>query len=780
MDLDPWAAVSSVTTSVMDITDSKMAQLQAARKALMLLQSASSETDIVSLCLAAADGDTDKLLDLMKNPEVTKLLSEQDNSGLFPLTYAVVFGNGPAAALLLNKSTEALNTPDGLFGYTPLMWAVYCNRKEIAVELLNFGSDPNIEAKNGLTVFDLLKPGSEMYDFFEEHGLLKDSLADSQKDDSDFYKGSDYMGNQDEELIDKIRLQTAGLNIGSENHAGLYQDSDAFVNSTTLLGDEFNFSKLLKNQYIIFSDYDIPAILDLIFTLNADFNHKTTYPAAVIYQCVRYADHMKDNDVLVENFLNLAFTKIRSNTASKTGVTSVYSEGDIVLQSYWLSVMNFLFYYLSRDDGFFKRHPKVLQDIITTFQSLMIELANSIKFRLNNMVDDCLLNYTSIPDITTTLYKNDWNFFKKKHHPKSTYEEIFQMLYPPSVKEQQKPSPIKVIQTFGALLYVLDLHSTHPLLTQQTLSIVFYWLGCTLFNRIISQKKHLSRAKAIQIRLNISVIEDWARSNDRCPQLPDMDEDLLKLFPYTLLEDNLESGHSYSLRNVAFYQGDASDTKDAAFFHSGLYSIVKIHLEPTFELLQWLQCLSGIKDEEGLTVMIGSLQKLNVAQMWKVMDRYRYEVGEESVEKRVRKSLEKKAKKENNAIKDMSYSSQDLIHLNQDQQFLVALPTVLEMVNEYGAGLGGIHKERAIKFQPFLPVQILDAIDEIHEQKTTRREQENEEEVQRVNDDFEGNIITYDDEQNGIAKDDELFGQLSAPSTLAHRNWGDENEMNPW
>lgn len=135
------------------------------------------------------------------------------------------------------------------------------------------------------------------------------------------------------------------------------------------------------------------------------------------------------------------------------------------------------------------------------------------------MVDDCLLNYTSIPDIGTTLYKNDWNFFKKKSHAKSTYEEILEMLYPPSVKEQLKPSPIRIIQTFGALLYVLDLHNTHPLITQQTLSIVFYWLGCTLFNRIVSQKKYMSRAKAIQLRLNISVVEDWARSNDREPKI---------------------------------------------------------------------------------------------------------------------------------------------------------------------------------------------------------------------------------------------------------------------
>lgn len=783
MDIDPWAAVSNAASAVLSQPqDTKVAQLQAAKRALQLFVTTTGDNGVAALCLAAADGDTDKLGELIRDPQMLEKLTEADSSGLFPLTYAVVFGNDTAATLLLSKSTEMLNTPDELFGYTPLIWAVYCDRKDIAVELLNYGADPKVKAKSGITAFDLLKPGTEMYDFFEEHGLMKEAepvippLATA-----DFYKSTAVFGGQDDELLDNIRLQTAGLNIHNDHDTGLYQDSDAFISSNSLLGDEFEFNKLLKNQYIIFSDYDIPAILDMIFNLNTKHAHKTTYPAAVVYQCVRYADHMKHNEILVENFLNLAFMKIRSETASKTGVTSHYSEGDIVLQSYWLSVVNFIFFYLCRDDEFFKRYPKVLQDLITTFQSLMIELANSIKFRLNGIVDDCLLNYTSIPDISQTLYKNDWNFFKKKHPSKSTYEEIYQMLYPPSVKEQMRPSPIKITQTFGALLYVLELHNTHPLVTQQTLSIVFYWLGCTLFNRIISTKKYLSRTKAIQLRLNISVVEDWARSNDRTPELPQTDKELLKLFPYTLLSDELVK--TASLSGVAHYRGNVHDITDVAFYHTSLFSIVKVQMEPMFELLQWLQCLSHIQHEDEVVAMVKPFTKLTSGQLWRCMDKYRYEVDEEKVDKSVRRVIEIRAKKDKSPVPGMQYSSKDMMTLNQDLQFPVVLPTVLELVDEYGAGIGGVHKERAILFQPFLPVEILDAIEEIHEQKTMKKEQEDEAEVQRLNDDFETKINYGDeagdeDEGEAVAEaDGNLFKELQAPTSLVHREWGEEN---PW
>lgn len=792
MDIDPWSAVKAIPTTLTGI-DPKVTQLQAAKKALQLLKSTDSDSSnpLIDICLAAADGDNDKLFQLIQDPATHEYLTQEDNNGLYPLTYAIVFNNEKATELLLSKSTDVLNTPDALFGYTPLMWAVYLQNKGIVVELLNHGADLEAQGKNGVTVFDLLKPNSEMHDFFEQHGLLEHKPGSPgngfDNDGADFYKSAGLpSAEKDDALLDNIRLQTAGLNLADDTN--LYQDSNAFVSTNSLLGDEFNFNKLLKNQYIIFSDFDIPSILELIFDLEKKYAHKTTYPAAVIYQCVRYADHAKNSDILVENFLNLVFTRIRSNTLSKSGITTVQSQGDIVLQSYWLSVLNFLYFYLCRDDGFFKRYPKMLQDLIVTLQSLIIELTNSIKFRLNDLIDDCLLNFTNIPDITSTLYRNDWNFFKRKHQPKSTYDEIYQMLYPPSVKEQLKPSPIKITQTLGALLYVLDLHHVHPLITQQTLSSVFYWLSSTLFNRVLSQKKYLSRAKAIQIRMNVSVIEDWARSNNKRPELPDIDEYLLKAFPYTLIEENLSEEHTIPLSNIAFYNGNVQDPKDSAFYHSSLFSILKIHFEIFFELLQWLQTFTILKDEESVSGILDNLQFLNAAELLRTIDKYRYEVEESKFSKQLRHNISAKAKNEPQNLDKVSYQGDDYLYLNPNQNFPVVLPTIPELVTQYGAGLGGVHKERAIKFQPFLPYQIIDSIDEIHEQRARQEEAINKEIEEHDNNYDNDDDGSDDDEDNNENKNDdryqhnELFQDLQVPSSLAHRDWDvdDANAVNPW
>lgn len=183
----------------------------------------------------------------------------------------------------------------------------------------------------------------------------------------------------------------------------------------------------------------------------------------------------------------------------------------------------------------------MLQELINTIHSIIIELTSSIHCRLISLIDSTLLAYTTIQDVKQTLYKRDWNFFKKRKqaklllkeknrkqlkeqqkkelHRKSQGQEnheeeegqqdgndsddrastnddnnssvslfydkeILRHLYPPSFEEQMKPSPLKIVQIFGALSYVLNLHQTHPIFQQQCLSISVNWFATTLFNKI--------------------------------------------------------------------------------------------------------------------------------------------------------------------------------------------------------------------------------------------------------------------------------------------------------
>ncbi|GMF08105.1 unnamed protein product [Ambrosiozyma monospora] len=164
-----------------------------------------------------------------------------------------------------------------------------------------------------------------------------------------------------------------------------------------------------------------------------------------------------------------------------------------------------------------------------------------------------------------TIYKNNWKLFRSKQKSnKSSYDEIMNMLYPPSIQEQMKPSPLKIIQTLGALVYVLELYHINEVIKQQCFSSVLYFLGASLFNRIIANKKYSSRMKALQVRLNISYIQDWLRTNDLTPfRAPDFDFNDPK-YPDSIVHEKI------SLKNVARFGNNPKDPMDATFYYSSM------------------------------------------------------------------------------------------------------------------------------------------------------------------------------------------------------------------
>ncbi|KAM9890857.1 hypothetical protein OXX69_012462, partial [Metschnikowia pulcherrima] len=233
------------------------------------------------------------------------------------------------------------------------------------------------------------------------------------------------------------------------------------------------YNKPLPNQFIKFSDSDIPSLLDYIFGLRTSSSaqqHNTKTPAAVLFQLIHYSHNKVDSSDLTEFLFECFITRLRSVTNTKSGVfnmalttgesndkKSANGTGDIVLLSYWLSVIQFLHFYFTRAD-LYAQYPNFLHEMINLTQSLIATLSFSINSRLNLLAEECILNFTSLVDVSSVLYARDWNLFKtQKKHPNS-YDDILNMLYPPSLNELMKPSPLKYVQVLGALYYVLDIH----------------------------------------------------------------------------------------------------------------------------------------------------------------------------------------------------------------------------------------------------------------------------------------------------------------------------------
>jgi hypothetical protein len=763
-----------------------------------------SDTDMksaVQLFMSCCDGDSVTFESLVRSfPQlVNQVYPEQ--SGITMLIFAICFGHFAIVESLLQNHAADPDLNDTVVHYTPLMWAVHLNQLDMIELLFNYQADPYLAPKEKNAV-DLVTPEQgAIYEYFKSHNLVKAAVGDQE----DYFKMDNFGEDPLDDLSAKIKLQTITddlYNVDTAQEEGqVYEEDDEnyLVNDYDLVHlGEFDYEKLLHEQYIKFTDSDIPSILDYVFSIRTrqiQYQHTARVPSAIIFQLIRYGHLKVDSKELTEFLFDSFVARLRSVTNTKSGVlnmATVETSGDIVLLSYWLSALQFLHFYFIKNN-IYNAFPRFLQELISLFQSLIVSLSFSINTRLDDLVDDCILNFTNLVDVSNTLYAKDWNFFKNsKSHP-STFEDVQKMLYPPKENELMKPSPIRYIQVLGALDYVLRIHNVDNLTRMQTFSQVFYYNNSIIFNRIISQSRYCSRSKAIQIRLNISTIEDWLRSHDfkvsKVGRIGGLNrllgDEEIKL--HNLLLEEWDDGDSAVCKDPHYLQ----------FYYNSLYFVGKTQFQPTIEILQWLQCATLLADEESLINTINQFDTLNYYQIYKVIHKlYRYEVNEVKISKKLAnlvKSLMNQEGENQIARFPLHYMTQSTflnkeiyIYLNPNHIFDIALPNKSECISNYGAGLGGVRVLRAKKYQPSLPVPIQDDVDEILQQN---REHNNHDSFE-----YEENNKSEDDENDDPPQDtdyqhkqdfkgDEIFKEVQLPSSLAHRNWGEstsEFESNPW
>lgn len=737
-------------------------------------------------------------------PKIGDNVNDKSRTGLALIHYVIIYDHASYIELLHRYHLD-LNLLDDKIGYSPLMWAFHLNRQDCCIELFSFIDELDFDMRNkeGLSAWDIVTPGSAISEFLDQNNIFQ-------------YKNSKLNSPNiiEEPTPDhSLESQLAGVSLQGESGTTGSGGRGRFGSI-----DSFDFDRLIRDQYFEFEDFDVPQILDLLASLPQKYPHVTTYPAGLLFQCIRYADRKMASPSLVESLVHLSLTRILSNVSNDL-VPNEETTGDIVIQSYWFSAISFLYYYLCRDDGFFKRNPKILQDLVSGMHSLMVELVSSIHSRLVPLIEPSLLSYTTIEDVKQTMYKKDWNIFKKrkpgKHHTSSSKkkgipfydDEMLKHLYPPPLEEQMKLSPMKLVQIFGALAYVLELHQIHPLLRQQFLSTTINWFSTTIFNKILSdkKKKYLSRARAIQIKLNLSSLENWIKNNDLMPPKPVLiDNFMWQRFPYTLTNDlgDIDLSHP-PIKNVATYKPvdtdkdnlSIYDTKNALFYYQSLHRIAQIHLAPVNELLQWLQVATSLENEESLDETTKLLSTLAPLQLLKSMERYSYEVDEHKLRSPLKKKLYAIVKSQN--TKDEPY-------LAERQLPLLVLPTIAELTDTY------TYSTDSENYLPIVSIDIQDAMYNIHDENVKLRKDEaiaiahrrvsEEEEVDDAcdesnNDDDERESNERDRSETlnlrgtgGFSRNegdigDAYFKEINAPSAIAHRpTWADnpEIEANPW
>lgn len=455
------------------------------------------------------------------------------------------------------------------------------------------------------------------------------------------------------------------------------------------------WDKCLNDQMFVFQENELGRILDIIIT---DMNPQRTpsqkpVPANILFLGARYA-HYHGNPELLETLFETALDKLNDVIDRH--------QWDMTILAFWISNATLLLHYLKKDLG--------LVEVTTEYQLQIAELVNEIyvliirdaERRMDKVLDEAMLDHETIPGFEDVHFQHEWKIFRSK--PKAKPEPPEKRFRPPSPKRRAKTSPRNITSLLSSTLFVLDLYDIHSVITSQLLSQLFYWLGAELFNRVMSNRKYLARTKAMQVRMNVSALEEWARANNRQP-------------------DHYENGSMTA-------SGDT--TVDAA----------RLHLAPVIQLLQWLQIFSAIGDnEESLKSTIEDLPRLSPQQITHAVKYYRAEVGEKGLPKSSMKYLnvlqkehaDRKAKRRSGLpptpspteIKhSVEHPEQQSSPVPADDDELpenllldpalmlpFSLPTSNDMIISYGAGFGGVNRERERKYIPTVPPEFLAKLD---------------------------------------------------------------------
>ncbi|KAI8366680.1 uncharacterized protein BYT42DRAFT_618186 [Radiomyces spectabilis] len=543
-------------------------------------------------------------------PKVTRLLSEdryrqwididaKDDDGTTPLIYAACFGKTDIAQALL--SAGAKTDIQDSFGWSALMWATNNSHGDLVKVLLEHGASSQTKSAKGRTVFDFINTDNQkIVDILATNprdsisstssilGRTAGSLSSSSSNagDCDFYYQStveafDSFMAEEADRRQKLLATAAALVDGSHGadtqedaEDDLDNDDDSLDGDTTLDLMEFRWDKCMPDQMFVFAADDLEYILDTIITniqLPVRSQQEICVPANVVFLSARFA-HYFSSDELLHEVLDGALE--RMSQAIKANTRNVH------VLAFWITNFTQILYYLKKDTGLVvatAEYQLRLSELISETYTMIV---NDTERRLSKILRPAMLEHEEIPGMDNVDFADDWHRFFRRSSRRS-------VIVPPDggMAVQMKGgnqassnamvtiSPHSITSLLSSTLYVLQSYDVHPTVIIQALAQFFHFMSCELFNHILTNKKLLCRSKALQIRLNLSKIEDWITQNN----LPG---------------------------NLTYY------------------------LNPTMQLLQLLQCLTQLNELPSFINTVRNFDMLNALQIKRCVVNYRYEVNE--------------------------------------------------------------------------------------------------------------------------------------------------------
>ncbi|KAI8624052.1 hypothetical protein F5Y19DRAFT_468113 [Xylariaceae sp. FL1651] len=659
-----------------------------------------------ALNMSASNGDLQQVSKILTGKAKAFVdVNAPDEDGTPPLVYASCFGHESVVQTLVDAGVDVDKQDRN--HWSALMWAMTNRHKGIAKILLDNGASSEAKTSSGRTAFDFVPPDSEMSFYLHDNGYNIGSAGVT----DDFYNPGFSQDKFEEEMAEneirrRMMMDSARdleVDLGNVGIDDQPEPLDEFEEEQ----QEFDWGRCLHDQMFVFQESELDRILDIIITNMRPQRSPSQkpVPANMIFLSARYAHYHASHDLLA---------KLLVTAQDKINDIVEQHQWDMTILAFWMSNATLLLHYLRKDAG--------LLEATTEFQAQLSELVNEIfilivrdaERRMDKVLDSAMLDHETIPGLEDVTFQHEWKLFKRKKEVKA--EPLEKRFRPPSPKQRAKPAPRNVTSLLSSTLFVLDLYDIHSVITLQIISQLLYWLGAELFNRIMNNRKYLARTKAMQIRMNVSVLEDWARANNRQPE-------------------HYEHGDTHA----------SGET---------IVEVARRHLAPIVQLLQWLQCFSSL-DPDDLEALVGTLQqlkRLSPQQLIYAAKNYRLEVGEKGLPKSAMKYLDTLQREvairrdRRRTASPMPPSSapstpvkstfnghetdtvgsvqgtprvdidedEDLpegINLDPSIMLPFSLPSVTDMLISYGAGFGGVNRERERKYIPTIPPEFLEKLE---------------------------------------------------------------------
>lgn len=345
---------------------------------------------------------------------------------------------------------------------------------------------------------------------------------------------------------------------------------------------------------LVFQESELEDLLNTVITnmIPQRSPSQKPVPANVLFLASRYA-HYYANQELLDRLLTAAMDRI-SEVIER-------HQWDMTILAFWIANTTLLLHYIQKDSRVLSATAHFQPQLIDLINEIFVLIIRDAERRIDRIFDAAMLDYEPIVGFEDIRFQNEWRLFRSK--PKMKPPEPAERGYrPPLPQARAKPAPQSVTSLLSSTLFVLDLYDVHPNLIVQIMAQLFYWIGAEIFNRVMASRQYLARTKAMQVRMNISALEDWARNNDR--------------------------------KTEHLGDGTLNSPTPAS------YDAARQHLSPPSQLLQWLQCFSHIGDDrEMLITTVHQLPRLTPEQLLHSANRYRLEIGEKGLSKSAKATL---------------------------------------------------------------------------------------------------------------------------------------------